>query len=54
MLLVTWLGYLRGAVMRKFEGLTDDDVRWTPEGALISLLGIADATRELLDGVTGE
>lgn len=35
-----WLGYLRGAVLRKIEGLSDADARWTPEGALISLLGI--------------
>ena len=39
-LLLTWLGYLRGAVLRKIEGLSDQDARWTPEGVLISLLGI--------------
>jgi len=36
-LLLLWLGYLRGAVVRKVEGV-----------------GEADATRELLDGATGE
>jgi uncharacterized damage-inducible protein DinB len=35
-----WLRYLRGAVLRNLEGLADSDVRWTPEGRLIPLLGI--------------
>ncbi|MGH3663051.1 MAG: DinB family protein [Micromonosporaceae bacterium] len=39
-LLLRWLGFLRGAVARKIEGLSDDDARWRPNGALISLLGI--------------
>jgi uncharacterized damage-inducible protein DinB len=39
-LLLDWLGFLRGAVLRKVEGLTDEDARWTPDGRLISLLGI--------------
>ncbi len=39
-LFLSWLRYLRGAVVRKVEGLTDEDARWTPDGALISLLGI--------------
>jgi uncharacterized damage-inducible protein DinB len=39
-LYLDWLGYLRGAVIRKVEDLTDDQARWTPSGALISLLGI--------------
>jgi len=39
-LLLSWLGYLRGAVLRKIAGLTDDQARWTPDGPLISLLGI--------------
>ncbi len=39
-LLLRWLGYLRGAVIRKVQGLSDHDARWTPDGALISLLGI--------------
>lgn len=39
-LLLTWLRYLRGAVRRKVEGLADQDARWTPDGALISLIGI--------------
>jgi uncharacterized damage-inducible protein DinB len=39
-LLLSWLGFLRGAVTRKITGLTDADARWTPEGRLISLLGI--------------
>jgi uncharacterized damage-inducible protein DinB len=39
-LLLGWLGYLRGAVLRKAEGLSEGDARWTPEGRLISLLGI--------------
>ena len=39
-LLLGWLGFLRGAVLRKVEGLDDEAARWTPEGRLIPLLGI--------------
>jgi uncharacterized damage-inducible protein DinB len=39
-LLLSWLGYLRGAVIRKAEGVTDEGARWTPDGALTSLLGL--------------
>ncbi len=39
-LLLRWLRFLRGAVIRKVEGLSDEQARWTPNGALICLLGI--------------
>ena len=39
-LLLGWLNYLRGAVLRKIDGLSDEQARWQPEGNLISLLGI--------------
>ena len=39
-LLLGWLGYLRGAVLRKVEGLDEAAARWTPEGRLIPLIGI--------------
>jgi uncharacterized damage-inducible protein DinB len=39
-LLLSWLNYLRGAVIRKAGGLTEEDARWTPDGKLIPLLGI--------------
>lgn len=39
-LLLGWLDFLRGAVLRKMKGLTDDDARWRPEGRLIPLLGV--------------
>jgi uncharacterized damage-inducible protein DinB len=39
-LLLSWLRFLRGAVVRKVEGLSEDDAHWRPDGALISLLGI--------------
>jgi uncharacterized damage-inducible protein DinB len=39
-LLLSWLGYLRGAVLRKLEGVTDEQARWRPDGKLTSLLGI--------------
>jgi uncharacterized damage-inducible protein DinB len=39
-LLLSWLAFLRGAVIRKAEGLTDDAARWTPDGRLISVLGV--------------
>jgi len=41
-LLLSWLGYLRGAVLRKVDGLSDEEARWTPDGRLIPLLGILD------------
>jgi len=39
-LLLQWLNCLRGAVIRNTEGLDDTQARWTPDGKLISLLGI--------------
>ena len=39
-LLLRWLSYLRGAVARKIEGLSEEDARWTPDGRLLPLLGI--------------
>jgi uncharacterized damage-inducible protein DinB len=39
-LLLSWLGYLRGGVIRNVEGLTDEQARWTPDGRLISPLGV--------------
>jgi len=39
-LFLGWLSYLRGAVVRKIAGLSDQDARWTPDSALISILGI--------------
>jgi uncharacterized damage-inducible protein DinB len=39
-LFLRWLGFLRGAVIRKVEGLSDEQARWRPGNALISLLGI--------------
>ncbi len=39
-LLLSWLDYLRGAVLRKVEGLTDEEARWRPDGRLLPLLGV--------------
>ena len=39
-LLLDWLDYLRSAVLRNVEGLTDEQARWTPDGALLPLVGI--------------
>jgi hypothetical protein len=39
-LYLRWLGFLRGAVVRNLDGVSDDDARWTPDGALLPLLGI--------------
>jgi uncharacterized damage-inducible protein DinB len=39
-LYLRWLAFLRRAVIRKVEGLDDDRARWTPDGALLPLLGI--------------
>jgi hypothetical protein len=40
-LYIDWLDFLRGAVLRRLDGLTDEQARWRPDGKLISLLGIA-------------
>lgn len=39
-LLLAFLAFVRDAVVRKLEGLSEDDARRLPEGKLISLLGI--------------
>ncbi len=39
-LLLGWLSWLREAVLRKIDGLDEVEARWTPDGKLISLLGI--------------
>jgi uncharacterized damage-inducible protein DinB len=39
-LLLAWLGFLRGAVLRKVHGVSEAQARWRPDGRLISLLGI--------------
>lgn len=39
-LLLNWLSFLRGAVLRKLAGTSDEQARWRPDDALISLLGI--------------
>jgi uncharacterized damage-inducible protein DinB len=39
-LLLSWLTYLRGAVTRNLDRVGDADAHWTPDGALISLVGI--------------
>jgi uncharacterized damage-inducible protein DinB len=39
-LYLDWLRFLRGAVVRKLDGLRDEQALWRPDGALISLLGI--------------
>ncbi len=39
-LLLDWLQYLRGGVLRNVAGLSDEQARWRPDDALISLLGI--------------
>jgi uncharacterized damage-inducible protein DinB len=38
--LLRWLGFLRGAVLRKIEGISEEQARWRPNGRLICLLGI--------------
>jgi uncharacterized damage-inducible protein DinB len=39
-LLLSWLGFLRGSILRKLDGLDEDQARWTPDGRLLPLLGI--------------
>jgi hypothetical protein len=39
-LLLGWLDHLRTSILRKLDGLSEDQVRWTPDGALLPLIGI--------------
>ena len=39
-LLLSWLAHQRAAIVRKVADLDEAQARWTPEGALIPLLGI--------------
>ena len=39
-LLLGWLDYLRRSLLRKLEGLSEEQARWTPGDALIPLLGV--------------
>ncbi len=39
-LLLAWLAHLRTSLLANLEDLTEEQARWTPDGALISLLGI--------------
>jgi uncharacterized damage-inducible protein DinB len=39
-LLLGWLDFLRGAVVRKLEGVVDTDALRRPQGRLIPLLGV--------------
>lgn len=37
---LSWLAFLREAVMRNVEGLDEEAARWTPPGRLIPVLGV--------------
>jgi uncharacterized damage-inducible protein DinB len=39
-LLLRWLQFLRDAVVRKAEGLDEDQARWRPDGRLTAIAGI--------------
>ena len=39
-LFLRWLAFLRGAVLRKASGITDEQSRWRPDGKLLPLLGL--------------
>jgi uncharacterized damage-inducible protein DinB len=39
-LLLGWLSFLRGALLRNLEGLDDEQAHWTPEGQLLPIIGI--------------
>jgi hypothetical protein len=58
-LLLGWLGFLRGAVLRKLDGVSEAQARWTPDGRLLCLLGIVNhlshvETRWIDGGMRGE
>ena len=39
-LMLAWLDHLRTSILRKLEDLSEEQARWTPDGALISLIGV--------------
>jgi hypothetical protein len=39
-LLLRWLAFLRGAVLRNIDGVSDEQGRWSPPDALIPLIGV--------------
>ena len=39
-LYLRWLAFLRGAVLRKAGGITDEQARWRPDGRLLPLVGL--------------
>ncbi|SNY56390.1 mycothiol transferase [Paractinoplanes atraurantiacus] len=50
-----WLDFLRGAVLRKALGVTDEQARWRPDGKLLPLVGLVNhltnVERRWIDGV---
>lgn len=53
-LYLRWLAFLRGAVLRKASGITDEQARWHPDGRLLPLLGLVNhltgVERRWIDG----
>nr|WP_296063775.1 DUF664 domain-containing protein [uncultured Actinoplanes sp.] len=53
-LFLDWLAFLRGAVLRKALGTTDEQARWRPDGKLLPLVGIVhhltNVERRWIDG----
>lgn len=53
-LLLNWLGYLRGAVLRNLHGLGEEDAHRRPDGRLLPLAGIVNhligVERRWIDG----
>jgi uncharacterized damage-inducible protein DinB len=39
-LLLSWIRFLRGAILRKVQGLSEEEAHWRPDGRLIPLLGV--------------
>jgi hypothetical protein len=53
-LFLSWLAFLRGAVLRKAIGISDEQGRWRPDGQLLPLVGIVhhltNVERRWIDG----
>jgi uncharacterized damage-inducible protein DinB len=39
-LFVRWLDFLRGSLIKKLDGLSEEQARWHPDGKLLSVLGV--------------
>ena len=56
-MLLQWLDFLRGAVLRNMAGLTDEQAHWCPPGGLLPVVGVVNHLTHVewrwIDGTMG-